>query len=308
MDLRGLPARENGSKESPGADERPRQGEVRSRREESGRRLLPGRVNPSGEARRAPPVTGSSNQGPHDPSRGEPRAIPAGERSRGPGVAFARSSRARAVTRPAEARGHPIRAQALRSRQNHSATRRKLPPTWRRGRPTPVPPLSQSLRPSVFRRDANWPAGRSRSLRAGRRGRGEPSSRRKARAERVPRKILRGLTPVLPSPLRSAEPSLPAIQETRTVSLLREAEFTRGRLHLAADQTGNPGPEDPSHSTGVTRPKISGPHGRVVRESAVTYVPPCGAPSSPSRPRAERPANSLGTSACNQDRVFSFPA
>lgn len=147
MDLRGLPARENGSKESPGADERPRQGEVRSRREESGRRLLPGRVNPSGEARRAPPVTGSSNQGPHDPSRGEPRAIPAGERSRGPGVAFARSSRARAVTRPAEARGHPIRAQALRSRQNHSATRRKLPPTWRRGRPTPVPPLSQSLRP-----------------------------------------------------------------------------------------------------------------------------------------------------------------
>jgi hypothetical protein len=102
-------------------------------------------LNPSGEARRAPPVTGSSNQGPHDPSRGEPRAIPAGERSRGPDVAFARSSRARAVTRPAEARGHPIRAQALRSRQNHSATRRKLPPTWRRGRPTPVPPLKTSL-------------------------------------------------------------------------------------------------------------------------------------------------------------------
>lgn len=193
----------------------------------------------------------------------------AGERSRGLDVAFVRPFQARTVTRPAEARGHPIRVQALRSRQNHSATRRKLPPTWRRGRPTPVP---SSVSPSVV----------SPATRTGRRndfffGPCEPGGADEANYPRGGRLGPRGNrgscrptsfgTHVIPSPLRSAEPLLPAIQETRTVPLNQERNLS-GPPPSRRRSDRSTGPEDPLHSAGVTRPKISGPHGHVVRERA----------------------------------------
>lgn len=220
MDPRGLPAPEKNwieGKSRCGRTTSSRRGpeSTGGKRTASTRRAG---LTPPGEARRAPPVTGPAIPAPRSFSGGTPRN-PRGRAVSRPGrrlraiVPGQDRHSSRGSAGPSDpCTGFEIETESFRDKAQASSDVAK-------GTSDPRPAISQSLRRRLSRRDANWPAGRSffRSLRAGRRGRGELSSRWKVRAEKVFARATGPRARASRPFFRSAEPSLPAIQETRTV-------------------------------------------------------------------------------------------
>jgi len=172
--------------------------------------------NPVGEARRAPPVTGPAIPAPRSFSGGTPRnprgraVSRSGRRLRAivPGPDRHSSRGSAGPSDPCT--GFEIETESFRDKAQASSDVAK-------GTSDPRPAISQSLRRRLGL-DANWPAGRS-SVPASREARTRRTilavegSGREGLRENYGNPASRASRPFF----RSAEPSLPAIQETRTV-------------------------------------------------------------------------------------------
>jgi len=270
VDLRGLPARENGSKESPGADERPRT--RRGPESTEGKRTAS--TPRAGSTVRGSPLRASRHgAGLNPPS---PTILLAGNPVQSPRASGLAVRASPSCDRPGSGPSLvPRKRGAIRSvhrlwdrdriipRQGVSFLRRGegdvRPPFCHQ----PVPPFvgipgeRELVDKTIFSVPASREA-RTRRIILAVEGSGRESTVGISRVSSCGSLRLSSVGWTV-TPRDPGNPNRP---------------LTMGAEPLGAASISPPirpvnlCPEDPSHSAGVTRPKISGPHDRVVRESA----------------------------------------